>query len=273
MYLIVQFFKIKYNEKSELIEKRQKEINECLIKNYNNKLIKKIHILYETIDDIIYMENELNISRNDEKIKIFGINKRLKYNHIFSYANTFLRNKICIYLHADMYLYKGFELLEKSFLNTEPNNYVFGLTAHNKNCNERIICKCRKYFIVNNNIHTSSIDGFVFKSPLKTEIIKQSDYYVNYHGAENKTIFNLKKLGYEVYCPNNVLIAIHNHNIKIFNNSHSYWIEGDGNLKPLSFYQQIHKKQKENKIPFKDRIITNGISFLDGSIKYIDNII
>ena len=78
---------------------------------------------------------------------------------------------------------------------------------------------------------------------------------------------DLKENNYNVICPNNILVCMHHHKIKIFANAHSKWIDRNGNFKPLEYYSNIHKKQKNK--PWNEKIVGGGIPFFMGACKIV----
>ena len=93
--LIVQYFKIKYDNKNA--DERQKEILYCFQENLKKKYIDKIHWLYEDNQDLEYFQKQ-GIDINSNKIQLYQLGNRLKYSDIFNYCNKFLSQKICVYL-------------------------------------------------------------------------------------------------------------------------------------------------------------------------------
>ena len=257
--IIVQYYKIKYeNMKKEL---RQKEILDCFKENLNKEFIEKIHWLYEDKEDLEYFES-MGLNLKNSKIILYNLGTRLKYSDIFSYCNQYLSGKICIYLHADM-------ILSNDFINLKlPENTIYTLTPHEiDKCKNIIKCGCTRSFKYKNKLLGCTFDGYIFKSPLKPEVIAKCNHIVHIMGAENRTIAILKQNGYNVQAPNSKYKAYHKHKIKIFANQHYKWIELDGNLKPLDYYQKIHKKQKL--LPIEKRIIGGGIPILLGTVELL----
>lgn len=232
--IIVQYFKVKYNNKEE----RQKEINLCLKKNIENKYVNTIHFLYESEEDFEYFKPLIN-----KKVNMYSIKKRLSYQTMLDYANKYLKNKVCVYLHADMYLTDDFGFYQFK------NNYMYSLTSHHpKKCNKTLNCKCTRQFNTPKGLYGVTFDGFVFTSPVNVNT-NDFNYLVNHMGAENRFIYLFKKNNYTVVCPNKDLRAIHVHQT-IFHNRKD-WIDIDGNFKPMEYYCNIHKKQKKKKIMMK----------------------
>ena len=267
IHLITQFFKVNYNSiDSKLIRKRQDEITHCFKVNLLHKDVEKIHFLYEKEDDVEFLKKE-GIDIHHNKIILYNLGCRLKYSLIFNYANEFLKDKICVYLHADMCIHSGFNKLNLN--NTD--NKLYSLTSHNTNCNGKLNCNCTRQFHTSRGLYGVTFDGFVFKSPINEKIINEANHHVQRLGGENRLICIFKDYNYVVECPNQVLKCIHHHKIKIFNNmTKDYWITRNGEDKPQNYYSHIHKIQKNKS--WDDKIVGGGIPFFKGSCKFINNL-
>ena len=138
VHIITQFYKVKYsNQPKDLIRKRQNEINFCFKHNLEHKDVEKVHFLYESLDDLEFMVSE-GFSKDNPKLVINKLGRRMLYSDIFEYANKYLENEICVYLHSDMCIQSGFHLLDK---NKISNNNVYMLTSHDaKRCNKKLNC-------------------------------------------------------------------------------------------------------------------------------------
>ena len=271
MELIVQFYKVNYaNYNPDIIEKRQQEINHCLLENIKKDYINQIHILYELDQDFEYLK-QLGIDEQHPKITIYKLGKRINYASIFKYANTHLADKLCIYLHADMKLHSGFELLNPK---TFYNNLFYVLTSHNQyTCDKSIACSCTRKYHTDKGIFTPTLDGLVFIANIPQDVIDNTDYVVHRLGAENKLVYHLKFNSYYVFCPNNILVAYHIHHVVIFDNPTRLWIDVDGNLHPKEYFSNMHAIQKKNNIPFEKRITGGGIPFYIGNVQIISKLL
>ena len=111
VHVLTQFYKVNYkNMEESLIRKRQDEITRCFKINLNHPHVEKIHFLYEKQEDVDFLEEE-GIDINNQKIVLYNLGNRMKYSLIFDYTNKFLKDEICVYLHADMAIDCGFNLL------------------------------------------------------------------------------------------------------------------------------------------------------------------
>ena len=268
VHLITQFYQVKYpDQPEELIRKRQDEITLCLKSNLDYPEIEKIHFLYESEADIDFMIHE-GIPKTHPKLKYCNLGKRLTYSSVFKYANDFLKDKVCVYAHSDMMLKDGFEKLKEGM----DSKKVYCLTAHNKKmCIRRLKCNCVRQFTTDKGIYTPTVDGIVFLGGSVNEnVIKDCDHIMHRMGSENRMIAILKREGYEVVCPNNILYAHHIHYVKIFAKQHNTWIEMSGECKPLKYYQKIHCEQEQE--PYSKKIVGGGIPFFDGTAKLVDKI-
>ena len=278
MILIIQYYKVNYeNHPQDLINKRQKEINVCLEHNLNNTSITEIHILFESNEDEKYMHTQgFDTSHsNFNKIKPYFLGSRLTYQSILNYASIKLVNKWCIYMHSDLYLnHINVSSLQASIeeLYTKSEKNVYALTAHHPtNCPKRgIRCGCTRQWFTKQGLRTPTIDGFIFKSPLNTDLITNANHIVHRMGAENRMIYLFRKYGYTITCPHMIFYTIHQHLVKIFAPQHSTWVEMSGECKPLEYYQQIHAQQSN--LPYEQKVVGGGIPFYDGTVEIVDKL-
>tara|TARA_A100001015_G_scaffold316977_1_gene432658 strand:- start:153 stop:914 length:762 start_codon:yes stop_codon:yes gene_type:complete len=238
--------------------KRQIEIDLCFNNNLNNKYVDKIYFLYEKEEEKEYFKNKTN----NNKLVLYPLNKRITYKDVLKFANKFLENKICVYLHADMHVTDDFGKLD--YLDKDK---MYPLVSHHhSNCNKKIKCDCTRQFNTEKGIYGVTFDGFIFLPKIQEEIYNNLNFEVNHMGAENKFIYEFKKQSYDVVCPNKDIRAIHRHDVQFHNRKD--WISIDNTFKPLEYYSNIHKKQKKKK--YEDKIVGGGIPFYLGSAKFIE---
>ena len=253
IHIITQFYIVKYG----ITQERQKELNNCIINNINNNNVNYIHVLYYEENDKNYLEKLIT----SDKLIYKKINNILMYSDVFTYYNEIIKNEICVYLHADMYITDGFNLLTDDIL----NNTIYFLIPHKLQCGFEVNCKCSRKTKTNLGIFSSgAFDGFVFKNKIMQNIIRNSQYGVNTLGGETKLISLLKINQYDVFsCP--LLKSFHLHNNRTstgFNKTtYSKWITIHGSYKPKEYFSQIHKQQELKNKPYEDRIVGGGIPF------------
>ena len=267
--LIVQFYKVSYNGCSpEQNRARQNEITGCFKANLKHSAVRKIHFLYEKIEDVQFLKDE-GVDIDDERIVLYDLGSRLRYSDVFRYANSRLKDHVCVYLHSDMVLERGFELLGTDY----KDDVVYALTSHNPDrCNRNFVCHCTRQFSTSRGWYGVTYDGFVFKSGINEKIYEMTDYLMNHFGAENLLIYSLKTLGYRVLSPNNILMAYHFHRVKVFNNTqHKFWINAQKELKPMDYYSNIHRSQ--NGKSWEEKIVGGGLPFFMGSSEIVKNLV
>lgn len=264
IHLITQFYKVNYQDQPDnLIKKRQEEITKCFKSNLEHPTVEKVHFLYESEDDVNFMIQE-GISKEHPKLILHNLGHRLTYSDVYSYGNSYLKDKVCVYAHSDMMLDYGFDKLSNM-----KSNRIFCLTAHNPNtCNRTFKCNCVRQFVTPKGIFTPTIDGIVFKGGfISEEVINKSNHIMHRMGSENRMVAILKNAGYTVVCPNNILFAKHIHFVKIFAKQHNTWIELSGECKPLEYYQNIHREQSG--LSYDKKIVGGGIPFYLGTAKLV----
>lgn len=266
VHIITQYYEVKYKncEDKNLLRERQDEITLCFQKNLEHPDVEKIHFLYELKSDVDFLEKE-GIDLKHSKIVLYNLGSRMKYNLIFEYANQYLPNQICVYLHSDMYIKSGFHLLNLK----QIQGKVYALTSHSPECNGNFICHCTRQYYTPQGWYGVTFDGFVFSTPLKNEMISETNHHIQRLGGENRLICILKDYGYQVVCPNQILKCIHLHKTKIFETlTKKEWITRNGKNIDSEYFSKIHKLQKIYKIPYQNRIVAGGIPFFQGSCSF-----
>lgn len=277
IHLIAQYYKVKYSNCDEdSIRKRQSEIDFCFRMNVNNAQIHHIHFLYECDSDLDHFKS-IGIDLNQPKITLVNHGQRLRYSHILQYARRHIeKDAWCIYLHADMCVKYGFNRL--SFLPQEQKDRkrIYALTSHNPaRCNRELQCNCTRQFNTDRGLYGVTFDGFTWYNGILGSIealLPDVDHIVHVMGAETRLIAMLRKHGFNVYCPNNVLVCDHYHFVKIFAGQHSQWITLSGEFTPLKQWSDIHVQQKKDNLPWDRRIVSAGIPFYDGSAEFISEL-
>ena len=163
MFLITTFYK------SSNLE-RQKEIEKCLQKNFENPYIQKIYLLNnEHYDlDIYKSKVEQVIVSNDE-------NYKLKYNDAIKFINENLAGHICILANSDIYFD---ESLSKISIENIKNN-LFALLRYDEDVdgNKQIF----KHF---DEARSDSQDSWIFQSPLEIDY-EEIDFEFGTLGCDN----------------------------------------------------------------------------------------
>lgn len=151
MILITTYYKSKN-------EDRQKELDKCLLKNYENKNINKIYLLNNELYDLNYKGNKIiQIIISKEK------NYILKYNDAIEFINNNLKNKICILSNSDIY----FDETLSKINNYNIKDNLFALLRYDEEEDGS-----KKIFTRHNIPRDDSQDCWIFKSPLNVDITK-----------------------------------------------------------------------------------------------------
>ena len=199
--LITSFF----NKNIEAYTKRNEEYNNALINNLKCEYIEKIHLFIEDeysekiLDNIINQENIKN-----KVIKIF-FNKQPLYSDFLQYANTNLIDKIIMVSNSDIYLNNCDNGLIKDYI--ENKNNVFCLTRFEDEINKPLI-----------DNYGGSHDSFIFKSPINTNIIENSNFKQNVWGSENLIMWLFYKNSYKLLNPCYQIKIIHLHKTELRDN-------------------------------------------------------
>ncbi len=192
MILITSYYEVENKE-------RQKEINDCLIKNCKNKIISNIYLL----NDKTY---ELNFIKNKNKIKQFEIikNGKLSFKDAIEFANSYCYKDIVILSNSDIYYDQTLSLINKS----EIENKVLCLLRHN--VKEDGTIDIFRHF---DEPRSDSQDCWIFKSPLKINT-NEIDFNFGTLGCDNIFASRLYDFGYELINPAYDIKIYHLHNIE-----------------------------------------------------------
>jgi hypothetical protein len=204
--LVYQYFKVKNND-SEYQNRRQNEIDLCLIKNNNNKYINEIHLLVEEL-------YELSFLSNTTKIKQIVINKRLSYQDAFEYYNINLSNQICILSNADVYYDDSLNILKYVNFNFKT---VLCLTRYEDNSENELKLLCGLEYDYSKNNMVKCIKQF--KPSIWTQDcwiwkdnqinIKNCDFHLGIPGCDNHIVYLFTSNNYNIYNPSKLICSNH----------------------------------------------------------------
>jgi hypothetical protein len=117
--VVVQYYLVSSPDVDYTI-RRQREINDCLLRNTQNISVDEVHVLTEAEYDYEFIPTEWR-----HKLHITNIGKRLTYDFVFNYYNTHLANHICILANADIYTNTSVDILR----NVNFNNVLFNSSS------------------------------------------------------------------------------------------------------------------------------------------------
>ncbi len=194
-------------------DKRQEEINTCLINNFNNPLIKNIYLL----NDKTY---NLDFITNNNKIKQFEIvkeNEKLLFKDAIEFINSYCYKDNVILSNTDIYFDDSLNLLKDENL----NNKVYCLLRYNINPDGS-----KDIFRHFGEPRSDSQDCWIFNSPLRinTNLL---DFSFGTLGCDNIFASILHDHEYKLYNPSYDVIANHLHNIEERNYSENTRIHGN----------------------------------------------
>ena len=180
---------------------RAEEIFECLKMNANNKYIHKIHLLNEQI----YTQQELKLTNIQmEKIVQTNIGKRLEYRDVFKYIEEQEIIGYHVIINSDI-------MLDGSI----GNLYVSDIHSHKK------MFALLRYELNKKDPSKSQLFGFRFDSqdtwifhsnfPIGKDQQKIFNFQFGKPGCDNKMIYLMNILGYEVINDPSFIKTYHNH--------------------------------------------------------------
>ena len=236
-------------------QNRHKEIRTCLIKNVLNKSISKIYLLNERI----YTKEELGIDSN--KIVQVNIKNRLKYADVFRYINEHSIKGYNIFMNSDIFLDETISNLQKTDIHL--NKKMYALLRYE--CVNLDKYKESKLF----GPRADSQDTWIIHSNFNVtnEECKIFNFEFGKPGCDNKLIYLMKTLGYNVLNEPDFIRTYHLHNTQIRN-----YTQKDIINKPYAFV--IPKKYLNCQIYYDDRIYNNNFNCYSGNKKikeYLQN--
>jgi hypothetical protein len=197
-------------------ESREKEINKCLKKNYENPYIEKIILLNDRIYELPIKE----ITDSSKKIKQVIINNLSNYKLRFDDAIKFINNseecigKLCLLSNSDIYFDETLLKID----NTTLSNNVFALLRYDEDESGNLTL-----YSENGEPRKNSQDCWIFKSPLKVDI-RRLDFEFGTLGCDNAFANIIYTSGIYISNPCYSIKSIHVHcsDYRTYNN-HS-WI-------------------------------------------------
>jgi hypothetical protein len=169
---------------------RQKELDECLIRNSKNEFITSIFLLNDKIHDINFIESEYRhkiiqlVVNNDNK-------KRLYFNYAIRFINEYLFGERCILSNSDIY----FDDTLKHLISKDMTNTMIALSRYD---GEEVM-----------GIYSQ--DSWMFKSPLNIDLEKVN-FQFGILGCDNVFANVVSVSGYNVVNPCKTIISHHLHN-------------------------------------------------------------
>jgi hypothetical protein len=214
MILITTYYKT-------LNENRNNEINKCLIKNFENKYIKKIYLLNDKIYTIDFIDNYQSkiiqvVISNDK-------NYKLKYNDAIFFINKYLVDEICILSNSDIYFNESLELINDK--NIENNFFALLRYDEDENGNLSLF---KRYDVP----RSDSQDCWIFKSPLKVDLNKLN-FSLGTLGCDSVFAYIVNNSGIIVSNPSYDIISIHVHNTEFRTYSYINRIHGKYCMIPI----------------------------------------
>ena len=180
--------------------RRNVELRRCLSINVKNKFIDNIYLLNEKI----YTNKELGIKSN--KIKQININKRIEYKDIFKYI---LDNKIIgynIFINADIFFNKTINLIKYSDIHL--NKKIITLLRYDYKLFHKPKLFGPRYdshdtWIIHSNFNITKKQLNIF------------DFEFGKPGCDNKLLYLMKILGYEIINDPLLIKTYHYHETEI----------------------------------------------------------
>ena len=188
-------------------ENRRNEILLTLGKNIESPNVKTIHLFLDNDDAVDYLQTEYKSELETGKIHIIRIGRQPIVAEMIIFANIMV-GKICMILNADIWLHSISDLA--LFENMEGK--LYGLTRHESNMHGRLIDRYDQ-----GPGFVGSQDAFVFKSPVKQQVIEKTNFHQNVWGSDNVILREFQTAGYKLYNPCRQIITVHEHSSQVRN--------------------------------------------------------
>jgi hypothetical protein len=220
---------------------RQKEINECLINNTKNNLIKKIFLFNDKYYDLDFInDNNKKIIQVILEPVLLG---RYSFKQLIFFSNIYLDNEVCILANSDIFFDNSLNYL----LNYNFKNKFMVLT---------------RYEFDTKNMHIggkSSQDTWIYNSPY-TGNLDELDFCFGIPGCDNSFTYLIYKNNYIIYNPSLTIKSwhIHKSNIRTYTNKnriYGYYMY----IEPSKLYDKNIKFTIVLSLYDKDKISFNSI--------------
>jgi hypothetical protein len=183
--------------KDEKVKDRNDELVESLKKNTESLYVEKVHLFLDNEDCFKKLQQEFHNELEIGKIVVIEKNKKPLYSDLFEYANTMLKNKLCMVTNSDIYLHS----VDEQILKYLQTNILYALTRHEYDMTSPLI-----------NRYQGSHDSFIFTSPLLSENFLESIRFTQHNwGSEAKLLQELYKNGVRILNPCKQIIIVHLH--------------------------------------------------------------
>jgi hypothetical protein len=181
--------------------------------------ITESHISNRNIDHIyMFIDNdETPPPIEHQKITVVRTNRQPFYSDYFDYANTHLRNKICIIANGDISFDEPSLIHAQrvsDFLVFSLSRYPFDEKINQSNKTLNLLQECSSDSKWNRdfcNEYIGSHDSFIFRAPIDPSIVAKLNFRQNIWGAENVVIEELVYGGIDVANPCGEIKSYHVH--------------------------------------------------------------
>jgi hypothetical protein len=211
MNIVIQLYRYNIENSTSIYQHHQKivrqmELQECLVRNLNNSIVKSLHILVESYNDINYYKQFTDSYK--EKVHYTIIGHQPTYKEFLLYVkDIFQPGEIVAIMNSDMFYNSNFNynLLERKLTDT----MMIALTRHEFTDENHTICHEGTCPFT---VHGGSCDTFIFKTPISEKVdLDLVDHKQNLFGGENVFMYAWVKAGYTILNPCDQLITVHRH--------------------------------------------------------------
>ena len=255
--IITQYYTVNSDD-VEYKNNRQKEVDYCLQKNFDNKYIVEIHFLLEKDYNLDFIKNTNNIT-----IVKHITGKRVNYKDVFTYYNNNLQNNICVLLNSDIYLDSSIEIVKNidfkqlfiSLNRYENNHDDIPAFLNGIEIDEATYKGCQS-FLTPFQASIWSQDAWIWKYSIDN-INEQFVFELGTVGCDNYINYLMYNLGYKVLNCSRLICINHYDRLSIIKNEYGI---SKGNISKKSENKRVGSMKEyiflENLIDIPDKYTT-----------------
>ena len=217
MNVIIQTFLYKSSptatqQEVYLKQQRQREIDICFQVNSHHPAVKKMYVLCETHDALLYYK-ELSKDVNDTMCFVMYGHQPTYKEFLEFVRDTIPDNELVCIMNSDIYFHESFQVpfIQKHL----QQRMIFGLTRHEHSDIGHTVCTKETCPLV--YVHRGSHDTFLFRTPIPIEInLGNINNRQNLFGSENIFLHAWNEANCKVLNPCYELVTIHLHRDRVY---------------------------------------------------------
>lgn len=192
--LVIQYYVDRHPE-------RQRELDEAVCNNLNNRWIDKVYFMLEREED-----RQIIISRfadkvpDTDKIVLVTYNHRLTYKDAFSFSNKHLMGTTVILANLDIFFDSTLMHLKLPLPDKAPSPLFYALSRYEVEPDGQVIFK--------ESFAPLSQDAWIFTPPLEQEFIDACSFHMGLPGCDNRIVHECQTIGKQYFVTHNPALKI-----------------------------------------------------------------